>query len=199
MSSRGIFIVGLIGMLLLIIIVPVMLLTRFIPFYVPIFFTAMLVVLLAAIVLGSFAFFGFYRNYGSLMGFATFVVSLIFPWFSLAADYLHGYSGLAVIFTPYHAPGPLFHFWLFTWILGDFLIGVLFLLWGFSFIAVRKSIGNSKLAIAVGVLFILGGSFWLTFLLRLYGGVFYLAFSSIFLIPAGILGLVSLFTADTSS
>ncbi len=191
MSSRGLFIAGFIGMLLLVLIVPTTLFMRFAPFYVAIYFTIMLVVLLAGIILGSFAFLGFNRNYGSVMGLAAFLVSLILPWFSLAADYLHGYSGLAFTFLPYPTPGPLFHVWLFMWIAGDIFIGVIFLLWGISFITVRKSTGNSKLAIAVGILFIVGGGFWCTFFWRVFG--------DIFLVPGAILGLISLITADAGS
>ncbi len=157
-------------------------------------YTISLAIFCASIVVTSIALYGYRRNYGSLMGIATFIISLILPWFLLIAKLLL-YTGL--VFTPhtsyyppyytYYYPGPLYIHYFALYITGAVLIGVLFILWGCALFVVRKHTGKAGLPIAAGILFIIAGSFWCTIMLYQIG--------SILLIPAGILWMISLATS----
>jgi hypothetical protein len=131
------------------------------------------------------------------MGLATFILSLIFPWFLLLAKLLL-YSGLVFVpytspYYPYHTymmPGPLLLHYVVLYILGTVLIGVLFILWGCALLVIRNYTGIAGLPIAAGIIFIIAGSFWCSLYLYPIG--------SILLIPAGILWMISLATSRVS-
>ena len=150
-----------------------------------------LIIMISSIIVTAMAIYGYRRNYGSTMGLATYIISLIFLWFLLVSKLLL-YTGL--VFVPYTTyyytywmPGPLYAHYYALYITGNALIGVLFILWGSAQILARKYTGKGGLLIASGVLFIIAGSFWCTTLLYPIG--------SIMLIPAGILWMISLATS----
>ncbi|MFX1475779.1 MAG: hypothetical protein ACFFCO_09945 [Promethearchaeota archaeon] len=183
--SKANFIIGAVGMLMLTIIVPVMMAMSFfdIYYYLPGLSTVFAIVLAVSILLGGFAFLGFRNSYDSTVGLVAFILSLIFPWFLLAANLI---SFLIFITWAYYLLG----IWAIMALLGVILVGILFILWGVSFIMSREDTGNSGLAIAAGVLWILVGAFFCAYILEFIG--------DILIIPAGIVAMILLFMANTN-
>ncbi len=132
---------------------------------------AMWWVFAVGLLLGSFAFLGYRSYYGSSMGLATFIISLVFIWF-----YPLGYT---LWYTPLYFIG------IFLEIIGVVLIGVMMILWGVSKIVVRNKTGQMGVTLAAGIIFIITGGFMCTYLFLLVG--------CIVLLPAAILGMTSLF------
>ncbi len=198
--TRGFFIMGFIGMLLLMSVGMVNWINDTTGFFTPWFlippiptpvYMISLILVCSSIVVASIAFYGYRRNYGSTMSLATFIISLIFPWFLLISKLLLTTGLVFVPYTTYYytywMPGPLYLHYIALYIVGSALIGVLFILWGCALIVVRKYTGKAGLPIASGIIFIIAGSFWCSIFLYPVG--------SILLIPAGILWMISLATS----
>ena len=171
--SRVPFIIGGIGMLLLLIGGNGMWILEIFP-YNSLVYTANLVVIGLGLTLAAFGFIGYRMNYHSSMGLVTALVTLIFAWWLPA---LYAAQGA------FHGPG--IYLWGALLITGMEMLGVSLILWGVTVTRVRHRAGHSRLGVAAGVLFILAGSFWCSILLVLV--------ASIMLIPACIVGMVSLF------
>ena len=117
------------------------------------------------LLLHLFGFYGFWRNYGSQMGIATFAYGL-----AAVVIFLVGIV-LGVIAS--------FSFFLLT-LVGFVALGVLFIVDGVTYIVVRHSMINLGTSIAAGVLFIVSGAFVCSLFLSFVGGII--------AVPAFILG-----------
>lgn len=131
--------------------------------------------LLIGTILGSVIFLGLYREHGSQLNLAVFIVSLIFPWFLFSSQYLDsflGAIGLAEIFYP----------------LDRVSFGVVFLLWGFAMLVSRKEFGQSEINLVSGIFFLLVSVSFFDY--SIY------PVSPLYLIPACVPAIVSLFQPE---
>lgn len=116
-------------------------------------------------------FWGFWRNYGSRTGLATFVYGLAAVVFFLIANVL------VAVTSPFGGfPGavPIILF-----IVAFVVLGALFILQGVAFILVRHFVRSPGLSLATGILFIITGSLIGLVLGAIFGGFFLLVVSTI--------------------
>ena len=126
------------------------------------------ILLFVALLLHLFAFFGMRRNYGSLIGAATFGYGLAAVIFFLVASILALFAVDSYIYGGYY-----YNIWgtiliVVSWI----LIGVLFVLEGVAYILTRHFMGNPGSSLATGIIPIVGGSLISSVFLAIYGGFF---------------------------
>ncbi len=182
---RGYFVLGAIGLVIFIIAATLswtfsyLLLFLFL-WYSPFFYIISLVPNILLTVGGIMSAIGFYgqrRNFGSNMGLATFIISLVFIWFQLIPGIIRAalYGGYYYYYPWYMISYTLFY-------VGYALMGVMVILWGCSMLVNRIQMGNQGLAIAAGVLFIITGGFICSIVLEWIG--------LILVIPSGILGII---------
>ncbi len=172
MSSKGMYIVGITGFIMLIV---ATILMEPLPAYLGGVLTYIMlwVIFSVGIVLGSFTFFGFYKDHGSKFGLVVFIISLVFPWFLLSSvilDFILGYSLIVEIF----------------FVLGLVFLGVVFLLWGSAMLVARKEFRQPELLLVAGILFMLESVSY--FYLSPYG--------YLYMIPACMVSVIALFTSE---
>jgi hypothetical protein len=137
-------------------------------------------------VMAALGIYGLRRTYGSTMALATFIISMVFIWFTLIPEII--YLIMYPLGYPYYYT--FFMVYYIMYYLGNALAGVMFILWGCTYLTTRAHLGNEGLAIAAGVLYIITGGFWCSMVLQLVG--------DIMLIPSGILAIILLLTAPGS-
>lgn len=169
MSSKGIYYVGIIGFIMLI--VSTVLMQDWSMHYVG--YIIPLVMFTISVVLGSFTFFGFSKDHGSKLCQVVFIVSLIFPWLLLSSVILEVFLGLYLFGETLFILGQVFH-------------GVTFLLWGSAMLIVRKEFSQPELYLVSGIFFMLASI--------TYFSIF--PFSSLYLIVAGTVGVIALYTSE---
>ena len=134
--------------------------------------TASGVMMAVGIVIQLIGFYGFWRNYGSRLGLATFIYGLVATAVFLAgvalATFSRGQSLVLIIFPTI------------------VILGVMFILDGVAFIVVRHYT-NPGAAIAAGVLYIIAGGFVCSVVFAIVGGLI--------LMPALIIGGIVLVNA----
>jgi hypothetical protein len=186
--SKPFFIIGAIGMLILLIAAQVPWIFFWTFMWIWMFYLMVTIELFSFISMAigasiaSFAFLGFYRNYRSAMGLATFIITFIFAWWVPVGYIMQLYYPWMILTS------------VWVMLVGIILIGVMLILWGSAFLTIKGYAvrGPSK---AAGIIFIVSGSFWCSLIFS-YA---FIPVGSILLIPACILAIITLFMAKTSS
>ena len=115
------------------------------------------VALFVSLLLHLFALWGFWRNYGSQMGIASFafgIVALVLFLVAAIVSNLASSFGLIVVI-----------------LAGLILLGVMFILEGAAYIVVRLFVGSQGASIAAGILFVLAGAFICTLYFGFIGDI----------------------------
>ena len=173
MSSKGMYIVGIIGFIMLM--VSTTLIEAFDTVYLGyVAFLIAWVLVCVGVVLGSFTFLGFYRYFGSTLSLIVFILSLVFPWFllsSIIVEFIIGYSMISMI----------------LFLLGLLFFGVLLLLWGSVFFLLRTKFRQPEVNLVASIFLVLSSGYFLR--LYLYVSFFYM-------IPACLFSIFALASSD---
>jgi len=135
-------------------------------------------------------------NYGKSMGLIGFIFTFIFGWWILVSDIM---TVVGIDFaTPirdingYHVSIDSV-----IWFLGFFFIGLLLLFWGIALIMTAKPMGKTGLAIAAGAMLLLAGIFYMVNIaaILVWEIAVYNVLGPIFLLIGGMLAAVVFFMA----